>query len=78
MRYYVVRVEYNTQAQAENRQIYGFDTLDEARKKFHEIMREDINSELLNRALCVIINEHCGTEQKETWYRPDETPEDGE
>lgn len=72
MRYYVIRVERNKETGGENRQTYAFDTLDSAKVQFHEIMAADINSTTLNYALCVILNEHGGTEMKELWELAEE------
>ena len=47
MRYYVHRVEYNQDSQAENRVITGHDTYDSALEKFHESMRDDIHNEAI-------------------------------
>lgn len=67
MRFYVIRCEWNKVANAENREMYAFDTRDKAIAKFHDVMSKDINNATLSKALCVVLNSFGNVEVKEYW-----------
>lgn len=81
MRYYVIFIQFNKDAQAENRTVpKAFDTLDDAIAEFHTQMGKDMKNATLGWSMGTIINSEGGQYQKYTdkWVRPVEpepTPE---
>ena len=73
MRYYVHRVEYNQDSQAENRVITGHDTYDSALEKFHESMRDDIHNEAIIWGYVMITNQ-SGVVIKNEYWEESQTP----
>ncbi len=56
-RYYVMSVEYSISAQAENRsQPRGYDSLNDAIARWHEVMRDDMRNENIAWAVCYILD----------------------
>lgn len=72
MRFYVIRCEWNKVANAENREMYAFDTRDKAVAKFHSIMGSDINNATLSKALCVVLDGNGNTIAREVWEASEE------
>lgn len=57
MRYYLVTVQYNKNAEAENRTVpKAFNTLDDAIAEFHTQMGKDMKNESLGWALSIIFD----------------------
>jgi len=78
MRYYLVKIYYNKVNKAEDRpQPLGFDTLDAAKKAFHQYMGQSIKAETCGWVLAMIITEYGNVEQMERWTEQ-VTPEQGE
>lgn len=67
MRYYVHRVEYNKEAQAENLVIRGYNDYDSALAAFHEYMRDDINNSNISRGNVMITNQNGAILKNEYW-----------
>ena len=76
MRYYLYRVFYNKDAQAEDRpQPKGYDSIDEAKKEFHSYMSQSILGSTCGWVMAHIINENGNIEMFEKWVSP-EIPEE--
>lgn len=74
MRFYVMFVQYNRVAEAENRSVpKAFDTLDEAVAEFHTQMGKDMKNDTLGWSLGMVINSDGGIYRNEKWTRPEET-----
>lgn len=69
MRFYVIRAEWNSTANAENREMVAFDDLSRATAKFHDIMAKDINNPNLTSAMCCVVNSYGNIEKSEIWQR---------
>lgn len=68
MRYYLFKIYYNKNVQAEDRpQPAGYDTLDEAKKAFHSFMTQSILADTCGWCLCMIINQYGKVELMERW-----------
>lgn len=80
MRYYVLSIQYNRVAQAENRTVpKAFDKRENAIKEFHSQMAKDIDNDTLGWSFCMVINSAMGIEASEKWEREVEpTPEPNE
>ena len=84
MRYLVVRYEYNSEQQAENRQVYAYDTINEATKQFHSILYQDMNTPSVQKAMVCIVTEYGDMVRNERYdtdvvitpepEEPEETP----
>ena len=70
MRYLVVRYEYNSMAQAENRVLYAYDTENDAVKQFHSVIYQDMNTESVERATIVVMREDGATLRLEQYKNP--------
>lgn len=76
MRFYLIKIYYNKVAQAEDRpQPSAFNTLDAAKKAFHQYMGQSIETETCGWVLAMIINSNGNTEYMEKWEAPSEEPE---
>jgi len=70
MRYYVTAIQYNKDAEAENRTVpYAFDTLNEAKQKFHEILGSDMKNATLGWSVAVIFDNNGNMIMSERWTR---------
>lgn len=71
MRFYLITIQYNRVAQAENRTApKAYDTLDEAVAEFHVQMGKDMKNDSLGWALNMVINSEGGIHKNEKWTRP--------
>lgn len=71
MKYYLVKIFYNKVAQAEDRpQPLAFDTIDDAKKAFHQYLGRSIGAETCGWVLALIINDMGNTEILEKWTAP--------
>lgn len=83
-RFYVMSVEYVISAQAENRaQPKGFDSLNKAIARLHEVMKNDILNEDVAWAVCYITDNFGNTLRNEHYVQdhyldPDPEPEEVE
>lgn len=68
MRYYVFSVQYNKEAEAENRTVpKAFDSLNEAIAEFHTQMAKDMKNTTLGWSLCMVINSDGGIHASEKY-----------
>lgn len=68
MRYYVFAIQYNKDAQAENRTApKAFDTRNKAFAEFHRQLSQDMNNTTLGWSICMVINDALGVETKEKY-----------
>lgn len=68
MRYYLVTIQYNKVAEAENRTVpKAYDTIDEAVAAFHKQMGADMTNPVLGWALSMVINSEGGVIKNEKW-----------
>ena len=75
MRYYVLAIQYNKEAKAENRTApKGFDSLNDAKKEFHSQLARDMGNSTLGWSLCMVINEYGGIFAQER-YKAEVEPE---
>lgn len=57
MRYYVVSIQYNKQAHAENRTApKGFDDLNQAIREFHFQLAQDMNNPIIGWSICMVFD----------------------
>lgn len=76
MRYYLLTVQYNKDAGAENRSVpKGFDTREDAIREFHSQMAKDMANSSLGWAFSMVINSAMGIEKEEKFERPEEIEE---
>lgn len=75
MRYYVIAIQHNKEAQAENRTVpKAYDTRNEAIREFHRQLSTDMNNSTLDWSLCMVVNSEQGIEASERWDE-DVTPQ---
>lgn len=75
MRYYLLTIQYNKEAQAENRTVpKAFDSLDDAMAEFHTQMGKDMKNKTLGWALSMVINSDGGIHASEKWTSKEVTP----
>lgn len=68
MRYYLVRIAYNKQAQAEDRpQPTAYNTWDEALKAFHSFMTQNILGSTIGWCMAMITTPYGTVEKVERW-----------
>lgn len=61
MRYYLVTIQYNREAQAENRTVpKAFDSLNDAEAEFHSQVAKDMKNSILGWSLNMVINDDGG------------------
>lgn len=77
-RYYVMFVQHNQEAQAENRTVpSAFDDLNEAVQKFHEQLGKDMKNVTLDWSVGYILDNFGNLIRSENWSNiPEETPEE--
>jgi len=74
MRFYVLAIQYNKEAGAENRTApKAYNTRNEAVAEFHRQLAADMKNATLGWSLCMVINDAMGIEAQEK-YVADETP----
>lgn len=70
MRYYVVAIQYNAEAEAENRTVpKAFDTKDEAIAEFHSQLAKDMKNATLGWSICIIFDNNGNIIRDEKWTR---------
>lgn len=70
MRFYVFSVQYNKDAQAENRSVpKAFDNRNDAIKEFHRQLANDYGNETLGWSICMVINSAMGIEASEKFVK---------
>lgn len=70
MRYYLVTIQYNKNAEAENRSVpKAFDNIDDAIAEFHSQMGKDMKNDTLGWALSIIFDSNGGIIRDEKWTR---------
>ena len=75
MRYYVIAIQHNWEANAENRTApKAFDTKNEALAEFHTQIGKDIKNATLDWSLAMIINSDGGVEDAERYWGPEKVP----
>ncbi len=68
MRYYVLSVQYNKDAGAENRTVpKAYDTKNEAVAEFHRVLAADMKNATLGWSICMVINDAMGIEKNEKY-----------
>lgn len=73
MRYYLVTIQYNKDAKAENRTApKGFNTLDEAVAAFHKQMGSDMSNVTLGWAISIVFDTMGSIIKNEMWTRQEE------
>lgn len=74
MRYYLITIQFNREAGAENRTVpRAFDTRDDAEQAFHEQVAKDMKNDTLGWSLNVVINDTGYAELTKKWVRPIQT-----
>lgn len=77
MRYYVIAVQYNRVAEAENRTVpKAYDTFDDAVAEWHRQMANDMKNDTLGWSLCIVLDSNGKMLQREKWTRPVEVVEE--
>lgn len=80
-RFYVMSIEFNKVAQAENRsQPRAYDSLNDAVARLHEVMKDDMRNENIAWAVCYILDNFGNTLRHEEYVQdhyldPDPEPE---
>lgn len=70
MRYYVISVQHNWEANAENRSVpKAYDSKNEALKEFHRQLAADMGNDTLDWSICVIINSENFVIMQEKYIR---------
>lgn len=70
-RYYLVTIQYNKDAEAENRTApKGYNTLDDAVAAFHKQMGQDMTNATLGWALSIVFDSNGAIMRNEKWTRP--------
>ena len=80
MKYYVLSIQYNKDAQAENRTVpKAYDTRNDAVKEFHRQLSTDMGNSTLGWSICMVINSAMGVEMQEKYVADvvEETNETG-
>lgn len=68
MRFYVLSVQYNKDAGAENRTVpKAYNTRNEALAEFHRVLASDMKTPSLGWSICMVINDAMGIEAKEKY-----------
>lgn len=68
MRYYVTSIQYNKEKEAENRSVpFAFDSLNDAKQKFHEILGSDMKNSTLGWSVAVIFDSNGTMIMSEKW-----------
>ena len=76
-RFYVMFVQHNKEADAENRTVpSAFDDLLLARQKFHEQLGKDMKNETLDWSIGYILDNFCNKIESEYWTNIVEEPEE--
>lgn len=78
-RFYVTSVEYNKQAQAENRTVpFAFNTIDEAKKKFYTVLGQNIGNASLSWCNVILWDNYGNLILREYWHEQEAvvTPEE--
>ena len=75
MRYYVVEILSIKNGGEDRPQPSAFDSIDDAKKRYHSILAQDINGEVVQWVLVMLINEHGKVEMMERWDAPASTEE---
>lgn len=76
MRYYVVEILKIKDGGEDRPQPYAFDNIDSAFKKYHQILAQDIQGEVVQWVLVMVINEYGKVEVSERWEAK-EVPTEG-
>lgn len=67
-RFYVLAIQYNRQAEAENRTApKAFNSYNDAKKEFHNQLSKDMGNATLGWSLCMIIDNFCNVIDKERY-----------
>ena len=68
MRYYVLSIQFNKDAQAENRTApKAYDSRNDAVKEFHNQLSTDMGNPTLGWSICMVINSAMGVEMQEKY-----------
>lgn len=73
--FYVVRVKYLKDGTEKRSELMAYETRTQALAKFHQNLATDLVDDTLKGSMCVVLNEHGGTEEKEYWEAPAEVEE---
>ena len=76
MRYYVVEILKIKDGGEDRPQPAGFDDLDSALKRYHQILAQDIQGEVVEWVTCMVINEYGKIEVVERWESKTNTSEE--
>lgn len=71
MRYYVFEVLKIKDGGEDRPAPYAFDSYDEALKKYHQILGQDVGGEVVEWVLVMFVNDHGKIEKEERWDAPD-------
>lgn len=75
MRYYLVTIQYNREAESENRTVpKAFNTIDEAIAAFHKQMGNDMSNQTLGWAISIVFDNNGEIIKNERWIRMDDVP----
>ena len=68
MRYYVLSIQFNKDAQTENRTVpKAYDSRNDAVKEFHKQLSTDMGNLTLGWSICMVINSAMGVEMQEKY-----------
>lgn len=70
--YYVARVKYLKDGTEKKSELMSYQTKNEALSKFHSNLGNDMVDDTLQGSMCVVLNEHGGTEEQGYWEIPQE------
>ena len=76
--YYVIRVKYLKDGTEKRSELMAYETKQQALSKFHTNMGTDMADETLNGSMCVVLNNHGGTEESDYWETLEPESADGE
>lgn len=76
MKYFVFRVKFLKDGTIKKTEVMDYNTRQKAIAKLFSNIATDMADETLQGSVCVVLNEHGGTEKREYWELEDEsTPE---
>ena len=65
--YYVARVKYLKDGTEKRSELMAYQTKNEALSKFHSNLGNDMVDDTLKGSMCVVLNQHGGTEEQDYW-----------
>lgn len=75
MKFFVVRVKFLKDGTLKKSELMEYDSKVRAVAKFHSNVGTDMDDDSLAGGMCVVLNEHGGSEEKVYWTAEEETNE---